>query len=268
MQSVFRKHLTLVPQYFRLARSREAEYKVGFYTFILNQVVSIAVWLVFWRILMDNFGPFGRWSYEHVVLLTGFVSINSGLWLTFIAIWRLPGEILTGALNSHLIKPVQPFVHVIFKNLNLRSFPRILMGAGIVVFGIVYFDLAFDSVSIVLASCMSMLSFLSVFIPLAMIGLSAFWIGRAEFLRDLFVELLIFQNYPLTEFPNPFILVFTFILPLIFSGTVPVLILTLNFSVWQSLLILLLLLVIVVGQLLLFRAIWNRGLKRYESYGG
>ena len=122
MQSVFRKHITLVPQYVRLATSREAEYKVGFYTFILNQAISIALWLVFWRVLMNNFGPFGSWTYEHVVLLTGFVAINAGLWLTFIAIWRLPIEILTGALNSHLIKPVQPFVHLIFKNLNLLVF--------------------------------------------------------------------------------------------------------------------------------------------------
>ena len=190
MQSVFRKHVTLVPQYFRLARSREAEYKVGFYTFLLNQIISISVWLVFWRILMDNFGPFGSWSYKHVVLLTGFVAINGGLWLTFIAVWRLPVEILTGALNSHLIKPVQPFVHVVFKSLNLRSFPRILMGVAIIVYGIVHFDLPYDVISIVLAILTSMLSFLSVFIPLAMIGLSAFWIGRAEFLRDLFVELL------------------------------------------------------------------------------
>ncbi|MBN1845392.1 MAG: ABC-2 family transporter protein, partial [Sedimentisphaerales bacterium] len=104
-------------------------------------------------------------------------------------------------------------------------------------------------------------------LPFATVCLTAFWIGRADFLRDLFIELFVFQNYPLSEFPNAFIAVFTFVVPLIFSATAPVLVLT-RLSTAQSAGILGLLAGMIAGQLLLFRTIWRRGLKRYESYGG
>ena len=272
MLSIWKKHSVLIPDYIRLALRREAEYKVGFYTFILNQLISISLWLLFWNVLMSKIGSFGKWNYEHVIVLTGFVAFNAGLWLTFLFIWRMPVEILTGALNAHLIKPVHPFLHLIFRRLNLRSFPRMLMGIAIVAYALFHYGLPHDFGSVTLATATSLLSFLAVFMPLAMIGLTAFWIGRAEFLRDLFVELFIFQNYPLTEFPRAFIMFFMFVIPLIFSGTMPVVILTKNFGQWsgyiQSLLIFAALLIIVTVQLLAFNWIWRAGLRRYESYGG
>jgi ABC-2 type transport system permease protein len=267
MKSILLKHLSLFPEYIRLATRRQAEYKVGFYVFLLNQLFSISLWLIFWKILIDRIGDFGDWTYELIVLLTGFVAVNAGMWLTFIYIWRLPGEILSGSLNSHLIKPVHPFLHMLCKWLNLRSFPRLIMGVAIITFAIIYFDLPFTIPTIIVAGLTSLLSFLAVFLPLAIICLSAFWIGRAEFLRDLFVELFVFQNYPLTEVPSAFIFVFTFVIPLIFSGTIPVLVLT-KYSIPHSLRLLLLLLFIVTIQILLFNVLWRKGLRRYESFGG
>lgn len=256
-----------MPVYVRLATRRQAEYKVGFYTFLLNQMISVSLWLIFWKVLINRIGDFGEWSFELVVLLTGFVAINAGMWLTFIYIWRLPGEILSGSLNSHLIKPVHPFLHMLCKWLNLRSLPRFIMGVAIIIYVLINYEVPYTAVSLLLAGLTSMFSFLAVFMPLAMICLSAFWIGRAEFLRDLFVELFVFQNYPLTEFPNAFIYVFTFVIPLIFSGTVPVLVLT-KLSLTKSLLLLLLLVVLVAIQIYLFNLLWRKGLRRYESYGG
>ncbi len=231
-------------------------------------MISISLWLIFWKVLISKIGDFGKWDYQLVVILTGFVAINAGLWLTFIYIWRVPGEILTGSLNAHLIKPIHPFLHMLCKWLNLRSFPRMLFGVIIIIYGMVSFDISYSIMSVILACLMSILSFLAVFLPLAMIGLTAFWIGRAEFLRDLFVELFVFQNYPLTEFPSAFIFVFTLIIPLIFSGTIPALILTEKITFGWSMLLLLLLVVIIVIQLVCFNKLWMKGLRRYESHGG
>ena len=141
------------------------------------------------------------------------------------------------------------------------------MGLAIVTFALVHYDLPYDGFTLILAAFTSLLSFLAVFLPLAIIGISAFWIGRAEFLRDLFVELFVFQNYPLTEFPKFFILVFTFVIPLIFSGTIPVVVLTWD-NTAKSFLLFLLLVAIITLQIIVFNVIWKRGLRRYESYGG
>jgi viologen exporter family transport system permease protein len=261
------KHFWLGPDYVRLAVKRETEYKLSFYTFVLHQIVTVAIWLVFWKVLLGKIGDFGQWGFKHMVLLTGFVTINMGIWLTFSAIWRLPREILSGEFNLYLIKPVHPFLHFMFRRLNLRSWPRVAIGVGTLIYGLATYDLGYEPVRIVLAGVTSLLSFLTSFLPFAMVCLSAFWIGRAEFLRDLFVELFVFQNYPLTEFPNVFIFVFTFVFPLIFSATVPVLVLT-RWSLGASFGIVGLLVVIITVQILLFRVVWQRGLRRYESFGG
>ena len=263
-----RKHIGLGPEYVRLAVKRETEYKLSFYTFVLHQIMTVAIWLIFWKVLLGKIGDFGEWGFKDMVLLTGFLMINMGIWLTFSAIWRLPGEILRGDFNTYLIKPVHPFLHFMCRRLNLRSWPRIVIGVGTVIYGLTAYDFEYEPVQIVLAGVTSLLSFLTSFLPFAMVCLSAFWIGRADFLRDLFVELFVFQNYPLSEFPNVFIFVFTFVFPLIFSATIPVLILTRRLSLGASFGIVGVLVTLIIVQILLFRVVWQRGLRRYESFGG
>jgi len=257
----------MLPEYFRLAVRREAEYKVGFYTFIVNQTITVGIWLLFWRVLFSRIGELGSWDFPRMVLLTGFVAISFGIWFTFSTIWRLPRLIVTGELNIHLIKPVHPFLHVILGRLNLRSLPRIGIGLTILITGLHYYDISYSWPSLILAGLTSLLSFLAVFLPFAMVCMLAFWVGRAEFARDLFIEIFIFQNYPLSEFPLGFIVFFTFMIPMIFIGTVPVQVLTV-WSIGLSLAVLLLLILIVILQLRLFNYVWKRGLRRYESFGG
>lgn len=261
------KHVWLVPKYVRLAVRRQSEYKASFYTFLAHQVMTVGVWLIFWKMLLGKIGDIGSWNFPRMVLLTGFVTINAGMWLTFVAVWRLPREVLTGQLNSHLIKPVHPFLHFLFREINLRSVPRLFVGIGVLTVGLNYYDVGFSGQSLLLAGMISALSFLTTFLPFATICLAAFWIGQAEFIRDLFIELFVFQNYPLSEFPNAFIFVFSLVIPLIFSATVPVLVLT-QFSTAQALGLLAGMVVIIAGQLTLFSFLWKRGLRRYESFGG
>ncbi len=262
-----KKHIKIIPDYLRLALKRESEYKASFYSFIFHQLIGVAVWLIFWKALLGKIGDFGRWNFPMMVLLTGFVNINSGFWMSFSAVWRLPREVLSGELNGYLIKPIHPFLHFIFRRVNLRSVPRVLLGLGVIITALNIYDLPCTFTSVLLAAILSLLSFLTTFMPFAMICLSVFWIGQAEFLRDLFVELFVFQNYPLSEFPRGFIAVFTFIIPLIFSATIPVLALT-SLTNLQSLGLLGLLLIIIICQIKLFTFIWRKGLKRYESNGG
>ncbi len=261
------KQFRLLPDYIKLALKRETEYKAGFYTYMLNLVLTIVIWLVFWKVMIGKLGNIGWWEFKYIVLLTGFVQINSGIWHIFIHIWRLPREILTGELNNHLIKPVHPFIHMIMRRLGVRSTPRIAIGLVLLVIAFNRYDYDYSTCSLLFAGIISFFSFITTFMPLAIVCLSAFWIGRAEFLRDLFVELFVFQNYPISEFPKPFLAVFTFIIPLVFTATVPVLVMV-KLSILQSLGLLALLCVIIFLQVYLFAFLWRRGLKRYESYGG
>jgi len=156
---------------------------------------------------------------------------------------------------------------MILRRLNLRSLPRVFIGSATVIFGLTLLQESNGPISILLAALISLMSALSTYLPFAMVCVSTFWIGRAEFLRDLFIELFVFQNYPLSEFPRAFIVVFSLAIPLIFSATVPVLVLT-QWTTQRSLGVLFILICIISLQMFLFWRLWNRGLKRYESFGG
>ncbi|MBI9017518.1 MAG: ABC-2 family transporter protein [Phycisphaerae bacterium] len=268
LMNTFRKHIKLIPDYVSLAVKRESEYKAGFYTFIFNQAIGAGVWLLFWKILIGKVGAVGHFDFPHMVMLTGFATINMGMWFMFSFIWRLPREVITGQLNCYLIKPVHPFIHMIMRRLNLRAIPRVGIGLTIVILSLIHFEeISYSPGAIIIAALISLFSFLTTFLPFAMVCMSVFWIGRAEFLRDLFIEFFLFQNYPLSEFPGSFIVFFSAIIPLIFASTVPVLVLT-KFTQTQALGLLAAQLVIITVQIFLFRLLWNKGLKRYESYGG
>ncbi len=267
MKTAVYKHFTMLRRYVSLAIKRQTEYKASFYTFILHQALTIVIWLVFWKILISKFGKLGIWDFNRMTMLIGFVSINMGMFAVFGYIWRLPREIITGNLNSHLIKPVHPFVHIMFKQMNLRSLPRVLMGVIIVSYALIASEGTVSGSKVIIAALMSLGSFITTFMPFAMLCMTAFWIGRAEFLRDLFVELFLFQNYPLSEFPRTMIFFFSVGVPLIFSATAPVLVLK-EWPISRSLLVLAGMVVISIIQLLLFRVVWKRGLRRYESNGG
>ncbi len=262
------KHFRIIPDYFRLAIKRETEFKAGFYTFILQQAVTVGIWLVFWRALIGRIGDLGEWDFNRMIILTGFATVNMGLWIVFSYIWRLPREILTGELNNHLIKPVHPFIHMIMRRLNLRALPRVGIGIITVIIGFLASDIRFDATAMLLAALVNILSAMTTFLPFALVCISTFWIGRADFLRDLYVELFVFQNYPLSEFPMGFIITFTFFIPLMFTSTLPTMILAGDLGVVESLLIFALMAVIITIQIFAFGYLWNRGLKHYESFGG
>lgn len=253
--------------YISLALKRQVEYKFSFYTFIFNQVVSIVVWLVFWKVLFTKLGNLGIWDFNKMIMLTGFLNINTGLFAIFGYIWRLPQDIINGNLNSTIIRPVHPFAHMMLKQMNLKSMPRLAMGAAVVTYGIVTSPASISPLSITLSITVSLLSFITSLMPFATICLSAFWIGRADFIRDLFVELFLFERYPLSEFPKSIVVFFSLFVPLIFCATVPVLILS-EWNELRSLLVLLAMIAIITLQMLVFIFTWRKGLRRYESYGG
>lgn len=259
--------VNLFKAYIFTSLKKHTEYKFAFWTFIFGQILQVALWVVFWSVLLNNIGTFGSYTFSMMILLTGFVSFHNGIWFFFIHIWGLPRIILRGEFNTYLTRPVHPLIHFFGRNLNLNNFTQIILGIGLIVYSLVWLDIPFQVNTLVIAFIIAGLSFFATLLPFMTLCLSAFWIGKAEFLRDLYSELFVFENYPLTEFPRVFTIAFTYVIPLIFAGAIPVLVLT-QLSLVQSLLMLGLLLLVVIGQLLLFLFIWKKGLMRYESYGG
>lgn len=267
MGSVIVKHIRLIPAYVRLVLKEEIEYKFAMYLYLLSHVVSVLVWIIFWRAMLNNIGTFGEWSFPLMVLLTGFVTISQGFMWVFLGIYQLPAHILNGKLNTYLVKPVHPFLHLISKEINVHSAVRVALGVVLVVVPLFVYTIPYSTTQLMIALAMSILGFAVTTIPFALVCCLSFWIGRGDFVRDLFAEIFPFQQYPLSEFPTAFVYAFTFVLPLIFSGTFPVLVLTV-LTLQESVALLGVLLCLTIGQLAVFSMLWKAGLRRYESYGG
>jgi len=257
----------VVGAYLSLALKRETEYKGSFYVFVVNNALTFVMWLLFWKIILGAIGGFGAWDFPMMVLLTGFAGISAGMWVLFIAVWRLPGAILTGNFNNYLIRPKHPLLFFIGRGLNIRSLTRVFIGLGLLVYALIVYDFNFSVLQLLIALVIAFIGFLTTYLPFVILSLLTFWIGKAEFIRDLYTELFIFQHYPLSEFSTPVVGFFTLVVPYVFVGTVPVFVLV-RWTLWQSLGVLLFLFVLIAVQIFVFNIVWKKGLRRYESYGG
>lgn len=258
---------SLTKAYVVNALKRHVEYKVAFWTFIIVQLLGLASWLIFWKVLLDRVGTFGSFDLPMMVLLMGFLNFHMGVWFFVINIWSLPEKILDGSFSEYLTRPLHPLLHYLGRNLNLTNIFRIIIGLGLVFFALFYFDIQASPINLALAFLISFLAVPATLLPFITLCLSAFWIGKADFLRDLAGELFVYENYPLTEFPTAFRRIFTYIYPLAFSGAIPALI-AIELSFFRGIEVLFVLSLIVAIQLTIFNIVWRKGLRRYESHGG
>ncbi|MFH0986477.1 MAG: ABC-2 family transporter protein, partial [Candidatus Micrarchaeota archaeon] len=119
-----------------------------------------------------------------------------------------------------------------------------LEGFALVLFGTVIFSLIFLT-----AECLS------------------FWFGRTDAISSIWDSLWQSSDYPVVIYPQAMQFIFTFVMPLIFVQTYPAMFsMGMGFELFGMTVAFELFLIAV--WYLIFRFFWNKGLKRYSSYGG
>jgi ABC-2 type transport system permease protein len=233
------------------------EYRTAFIGQALAMLINDAMWLAFWLAYFSRFPLVKGWGRTDIVMMWAVVGAGFGLGTTLAGnALRLARLIAQGQLDYFLALPRPVLSHVLISRMELTAPGDFLF--GVAVFGFLVDPTAGQWGLFVLFSITTacvMVSFVVI------VNSLAFWVGNAEGLAGQLTGVLIsFSLYPTGIFQGPVKLLLFTVLPAGFIAYVPVEVMR-RFS-WGPLLA-------VVGfaaaMVLLARAVFRAGLRRYES---
>ena len=215
-------------------------------------------------VLFSNIPDIAGWQEGEVYLILGFIIITEGLHnIFFDGIWHIPALVFRGGLDVMLSRPVSPLYQVISHELGLQ-------GIGNTLIGVICLWLGLSSMGwltpVSIAFCVLFI-FTGTILRMSynLISLShAFWIhGGLANVGFLIHSIGEFARYPVVIYPLFMRFILFFIIPAAFIGFVPALIIRGD----EVLLYSFGLIVVTVVYFLIARAIFYRGVRRYESIG-
>lgn len=260
------KHIKLLKPYARMSFKMMSEYKFAFITNTLQFILFLIIWIVFWKILVLKMGVIGEWNEAMLTMLVGFTFINEALFQITWASQIIPEDIVQGNMDLYLVKPVNPIFAIIMKRLQLFSLGPAIIGISLVLITLIN-NYESNIIKILISTLVIIFNVIILQLIFLTLGYLSFWFGRTSAFRAIFRSFKQVDRHPTTIFPNNIIIFFTFIIPKIFLGTFPVLIL-IKFSIKDSLFVLLQIILLTIVWLGINIIVWRKGLKRYESHGG
>jgi len=261
-----RKHAFMLKRYLAISLVNFSEYKIVFYVNMMQYIILGAVWIIFWGLLISNLEGIAHWRMPMLIMLTGFVyfnqAINDLFWYTF----RLDQVIIKGEIETHLVRPVNVLYALVIGKINIADLLPAMIGMGIILYAVFgYFEIM--TIKFFLGLLAGLIGVGIIQSIMSIIGALGFWFGNMMSLRMILRSFKMAERYPMDLYAMSIQVFFTFVMPFIFIGTFPVLILT-RYTLQESLHILGIEILVFIFWFGLMLFIWNRGVRRYESVGG
>ncbi len=266
MSNYIIKHAKLMKPYLKLGWHTWIEYKFNFITNTLTYAVFITLWLVFWKLMIGKLGIIGGWTNPMLTMLIGFSFFNSAVWQITWGTVMFANDVIEGKLDNYMVRPINPLFAMIAERLNLASIIPAMFGLGIILYT-VSANYSFEILKILLSLAITLFAVFIIHIFFCLAGLSVFWFGKNNAFKIFLRGFNIVDEYPITIFGLIAVNFFTFVMPKIFIGTYPVLLLT-NRTLGWGLKVFATELTIAAFWAVVLVFVWKRGIRRYESHGG
>jgi len=237
--------------------------------FVGNVVASLASALLTIAsvvLIFNNFQSINGWL-KHEVLLVSSIwiiinNISIGIFLR--GLRGLPAFILTGELDSYLLKPIDAQFLISMFSLILGNFVTAVFGVLTAIYSLGYLGINVPVTNLILFLVMTILS-VSIFYSFWLITVSLnFYFNGADNLVELAPVSFQLGRYPSEAYKGLGWVVFAAVLPWALVTTVPAQTLLGKVN-WNFSGLLVFLSVILAGTSRLF---WKRSLKKYSSAGG
>jgi len=251
------KTARLVWGYLRHNLMSAMAYRGAFLLQVFGMVLNDAMLLFFWWLLFTRLPTLRGWTLTQVITLYGIVAFGFGAATVVCGNAFLVARIIVrGDLDYYLALPADPLVHLLVSRMSLPSW-------GDLVFGLVVFLIAAPGrwSSLPLFLLLGLLAGLIFVAFSVLVGSLAFWVGNADNLASQAINaMLTFSLYPVEIFPGAVQWLLYTLIPAALVGSLPAGLLS-DFS-WHRLGILV---AFTAGIVLAARAVFRRGLRRYES---
>jgi ABC-2 type transport system permease protein len=257
------RFLRLVRAYLRAAIAGELAYRVNFFWQLFQSLLSLGVALVGLSIVFSYTDSLVGWNQDEVLALVGVFFLVGGLIGCIIqpGMEQFIGSVRDGTLDFLLAKPEDAQLIVSIQSINIWKLADILMGLGVLIFALMRLGEKAGTWPSAVFILMLGAGAVIVYSFWLMLATLAFWLVRVENILVIFQSLYEAGRWPLSLYPGWLRYGLTFIVPVAFAVTIPAEALTGRLS-WQNLSIAMALAIIF---LVVSRAFWRRGLRRYSG---
>lgn len=206
-----------------LALVREAEYRVSFFTSLLEGMAELAVAVLTFALLYQFTSGIAGWSAPEALVLVGVYRALDGLIALQVTpnMDRLTQYVGRGDLDFVLLRPVSSQFLVSLRWLRPVEATNILIGVALAVYAGGQAGARWSpggvAAALFLAGCGLVLLYCLWFV----IATCAFWLVRVEPLGYLFYDVWQAARYPVDYFKGPIRAILTFVLPVAFATTFP-----------------------------------------------
>lgn len=244
------------------------QYRADFWTslvgvFVLNGANIIQMSIVAWK-----FDALGTWTAGDLMVLYGLYMMSFGLCSIFFSrITALESEIVSGAFDKYLVRPISPFVQFIGGEIRYVGLCDTLLGALLLISG-----KAMSGIAWVWTDCIWLAMFIicggGIIVCIRLILCCAsFWLVKSSSLGYMLTQvLLLTQKYPVAIFGDVFKVLVTGIVPVAFMNYYPAVMLLrkADAPAWMCMLSP----AILIALIGISAIVWSRGVRRYGSAGG
>lgn len=219
-----KRYLRVYRTCLRIGLIREMEFRLNFFVWGLAMLVEyLIIWLFFYTIY-ENVNAIAGWSKYEWYFYLGYVQVLLTLFMTFLFpnLVALPWKINSGDLDFYLLKPINIQFLVSLNSMNFGYVVNFIPGFILMSYGfrnkMITMSIT-QIVGIIIFSIIGILILYSIFLLTVTISI---WTKRANFASDLFFQLWSFLRNPAFVYSKIFRIFFSYVLPILLVGTVPV----------------------------------------------
>jgi ABC-2 type transport system permease protein len=200
------------------------QYRADFVVAVLNALVSLVTQVLGLSVIFSNTADLRGWTADDLLVLIGIHFFISGLVGLVVrpSMEALMEGIRLGTFDYLLTKPADAQLLASARVFAPAALTDLVVGVGIVIFGVTRIGLVVDGVSVALFLVTLASGFAIVYSFLLLLSTMAFWFVKLDNILVIFQAL--FGNagrWPVTIFPGWMRPVLTFVVPIAFAVTVP-----------------------------------------------
>lgn len=237
-----------------------AELRTSFVMNIIGMTLNNTAFVIMWLFFVQSVGVIGGWTAVDIIGLQGFSSLAFGVVMSVgIGIRKLPEYLAQGVFDRFMLSPKNLLVRVATSSLNVSALGDIVFGViALVAYAILIHASLYQVALIVLLCIIATIAFLGVII--AIFSLSFFFTDAGAVTNSLFELVLTPALFHGGIFQGATRFIFTFIIPALLIGAIPV-------EVVRGIDSGKLLLISILAAFWLVFSVWlfNRAVRKYES---
>jgi ABC-2 type transport system permease protein len=266
MQSVLR-YLRLFGAFGRFSLLGEMAFRGNYLLKVSVEVLWLIFLLVFYRTIFSRTSFVADWSEAEYLFFLGCYFTLEGLMETLFLsnCSEFSDLVRSGDLDFILLRPIDEQFLISFRHIEWSTVPNIVMGVGLMAFGLVRQDWAFDPVRVATFIVTFACALAMAYSFLLMLSSTAVWMVRNQSLYELWWLFTSLMRYPKEIFRGslgaPLGRFFTYVIPVLLVTNVPARTMVRVFEPW----LVVYMVVATVGLLAVSRWFFRRALQSYRS---